>query len=315
MSETAVTTQKQPTGIKSVSSFLNSDAIKNKFTEVLGSKATGFIASVLAACNQNADLKNATTESIYSAALMAATLDLPVNPNLGFAFLIPYKKNIGKPNEITECQFQVAAKGFKQLAQRTGLYQRITDAIVYEGQLIKENPLIGFEFDWNKKTSDKIIGYVSYFRLINGFESTFYMPIDKMNAHALKYSQTFKSKTAWVKESSKWTTDFDAMALKTVTKLNLSKNGPLSIEMQKALLSDQSIIKDGGHKESGSIDVEYIDNDQSVIQKIESAKTVGELKKLDKHVTDELRDLYISRMDELKTKNKSESGQPTLNLP
>lgn len=274
--------ENKPTGIKGVSQFLNSEAIKTKFTELLGKKAQGFVASVLAACNSNELLKRATTESIYSAALMAATLDLPINPNLGFAFLIPYGKNVGKQNETVECQFQIAAKGFKQLAQRSGRFLLITDAIVYEGQLIEENPLTGFKFDWTKK-SDKIIGYVSYFRLINGFESTFYMSKEKVEAHAKKYSQTYKSSTAWVKESSKWTTNFDDMALKTVTKLNLSKNAPLSIEMEKAVLADQSVLNENG-------DSKYIDNQNEIqdpiiidheldraTQLLESCKTLIEL--------------------------------------
>ena len=277
-------------GIKSVSAFLNSEAIKSKFSEVLGSKATGFIASVLAACNMNNDLKNASTESIYTAALMAATLDLPINPNLSFAYLIPYKKNVGKPNEVVECQFQIGAKGFKQLAQRTGRYLIISDAVVYEGQLIEENPLTGFKFDWKLKKSDKIIGYVSYFKLINGFESTFYMSTETMNKHALRYSQTFRSKTQWVKESSKWTTDFDAMALKTVTKLNISKNGPLSIEMEKAMITDQAVIKD-----TDTLDVEYEDNkpDPAINREqermnllIKQAKTLDDLEVLGPDIDD-----------------------------
>lgn len=254
MSNEAVATTQQ-TGIKQVSTFLNSDAIKKKFAEVIGNNAPSFIASVLSACNSNNDLKNATTESIYSAALMAATLNLPINPNLGFAYLIPYKSKAGTPQEKVECQFQIGYKGFKQLAQRTGQYLLITEAIVYEGHLVSENPLTGFLFDWNAKKSDKVIGYVSYFKLLNGFESTFYMSTEKMTSHAGKYSQTFKSKTQWVKESSKWTTDYDAMSLKTVTKLNLSKNGPLSIEMQKAMITDQSVIHD-----VDSEDVSYPDN-------------------------------------------------------
>lgn len=277
-----------PQGIKTVSVFLNSDAIKSKFIEVLGQKATGFIASVLAACNMNADLKNATTESIYTAALMAATLDLPINPNLSFAYLIPYKKNVGKPNETVECQFQIGAKGFKQLAQRTGRYLTISDAKVYEGQLIEENPLTGYKFDWKLKKSDKIIGYVSYFKLVNGFESTFYMSAEDMTKHALRYSQTFRSKTQWVKESSKWTTDFDAMALKTVTKLNISKNGPLSIEMEKAMITDQAVIKD-----TDTLDVEYEDNrsdppkdhlQERMSLLIENAKTVADLDNLSANI-------------------------------
>jgi len=241
--------------IKNLSAFLNGDQIKSKFVEILGQRGTAFVASILSVCNTNNDLKNATPESIYTAALMAATLDLPINPNLGHAFLIPYKTKAGTPNEKVECQFQISAKGFKQLAIRSGQYAKISDAIVYDGQLVKENPLEGFEFDWKAKKSDTIIGYVSFFKLLSGFESTFYMSKSKMTEHALRYSQTFKSKTQWVKESSKWTTDFDAMALKTVTKLNLSKNGPLSVEMQKAMITDQGVIKD-----SDTLEVSYEDN-------------------------------------------------------
>jgi recombination protein RecT len=264
---------KPETGIKSLSSFLNGDQIKAKFTEILGARGTAFIASVLSVCNTSNDLKNATPESIYTAALMAATLDLPINQNLGHAFIIPFKSKAGTPNEKVEAQFQISAKGFKQLAIRSGQYKIITDAIVYEGQLVKEDPLQGFEFDWTKKESDTVIGYVAYFELISGYKSTFYMSKQKVTEHALKYSQTFKSKTQWVKESSKWTTDFDSMALKTVTKLNLSKNGPLSVEMQRAMVVDQAVIKNYD-KESDTLDVSYEDN------KLPDPVTVEELQQL-----------------------------------
>ena len=288
------------TGIKDISSFLNGDQIKAKFTEILGSKGQGFIASVLAACNLNAELKNATTESIYTAALMAATLDLPINPNLGYAFLIPYTTKKGTPEEKTVCQFQIAAKGFIQLAQRSGLYNRISNAVVYDGQLIEENPLTGYTFDWSKRKSDTIIGYVSYFRLINGFESTLYMTVKQCNDHGLRYSQTYKSKTQWVKDSSKWTTDFDAMSLKTVTKLNLSKNGPMSIEMQKAHISDQSIIKN-----DNLTDFEYVDNQEEKINKelerasllIQQAKDHDELKGFWDAFGDDLRSQLNDQME------------------
>ncbi|MFO0447597.1 MAG: recombinase RecT [Pseudomonadota bacterium] len=295
------------TGIKSLSSFLNGDAIKAKFTEILGSRGTSFVASVLSLCNTNKDLKNATPESIYTAALMAATLDLPINQNLGFAFLIPYKTQAGTPNEKVECQFQISAKGFKQLAIRTGQYLRISDAIVYEGQLVKEDPLTGFEFDFTKK-GEKVIGYVSYFKLITGYESTFYMTKEQVTAHALRYSQTFRSKVAWVRDQSKWSTDFDAMALKTVTKLNLSKNGPLSVEMQNAMVTDQSVIKD-----TDTLEVSYEDNvsdpmpeidkeEERMVLLINSASSLEELKALKKHVPDKLLDLYNETEIKLKEK-------------
>lgn len=235
---------------KPVADFLSQDNVKQKFKEILGKKAIGFVASVLAAVNSSDLLRNAEPATVYSASMIAATLDLPINPNLGFAFLIPYKTKQSDGSYKVVCQFQIAAKGFKQLAQRSGQYLRITDAIVYEGQLIEENPLTGYLFDWTKKKSENIIGFVSYFKLINGFESTLYMTKEQTAKHGAKYSKTFKG--------GKWETDFEAMSLKTVTKLNLSKNGPMSIEMQTATLSDQSIIKENG-------DYEYVDNTQDAI--------------------------------------------------
>lgn len=303
MSTTAI--EKQQTGVKSISAFLNGDQIKSKFTEILGTRGPSFIASVLSVCNSNNDLKKATPESVYMAALMAATLDLPINQNLGFAFIIPYKTKSGTPEEKVEAQFQLSARGFKQLAIRTGQYRIISDAIVYAGQLVKEDPLQGYEFDWSKKASEKVVGYVSYFELVSGYKSTFYMSKEQVMQHALKYSQTFRSKTQWVRESSKWSTDFDAMALKTVTKLNISKNGPLSVQIHQALVTDQSVIKD-----ADTLDVSYEDNqkpepievnkeEERIAMLINECKSLEDLKRLQKNVPDSLLDLFNEKSLEL----------------
>lgn len=230
------------TGVKSLSTFLNSDAIKGKFTEILGQKGIGFISSVLSIVNSNKQLKNADQNSIYTAALMAASLDLPINPNLGFAYIVPYNAKQEDGSYVQVAQFQLGYKGFKQLAQRTGLYRVLNSTDVREGEILYHNRLSGeIEFNWDldpNRFNKKIVGYVSYFQLTNGFISTFYMTTEEVTAHAKKYSQTFKKYGTGL-----WKDEFDAMASKTVTKLNLSKNGPLSIEMQRAVLADQAVIK------------------------------------------------------------------------
>ena len=233
------------TGTKAVSQFLNQSNVLQKFADLLGTKAQGFIASVISAVNSNDLLKGATNESVYSAALMAATLDLPVNQNLGFAYFIPF--NNRKANK-QECQFQIGYKGFIQLAMRSGQFKTISATPIYENQLVSENPLTGFVFDFTKK-SQNIIGYAAYFSLINGFEKTLYMNVEELKKHGVTYSQTFK------KGFGLWNDNFDAMAQKTVIKLLLSKYAPLSIEMQKAQIADQGVIRD-----VETMQVDYVDN-------------------------------------------------------
>lgn len=287
-----MTTEIQKTQKASAVSLLQRDDVKKKFAEILGAKSAGFITSVLSAVNQNAMLKNAVPESVYMSAMMAAALDLPVNPNLGFAYIIPYNSRVKGENGnqdtwVTSAQFQMGYRGFIQLAQRTGQFKTISATPVYEGQLISEDPLKGFEFDWKAKASDKVIGYAGYFSLINGFEKTLYMTVEQLEKHGSKYSKTYSQ------SSSKWKTDFDAMALKTVIKLLLSKYAPLSVDspMAKAIVADQAIIKD-----VDTMDVEYTDTQsedvtetksEEQIQKerlIDLIKTSADDKEVDKHV-------------------------------
>lgn len=272
------------TGTKAVSQFLNQKNVLEKFSELLGTKAQGFIASVISSVNSNDLLKNATNESIYTAALMAATLDLPVNQNLGFAYFIPF--NNRKTNK-QECQFQIGYKGFIQLAMRSGQFKTIAATPILEGQLISENPLTGFEFDFKNK-GGQVIGYAAFFSLINGFEKTLYMSIDELKKHGTQYSQTFK------KGFGLWNDNFDAMASKTVLKLLLSKYAPLSIEMQKAQIADQSVIKN-----VDTMEIEYIDNKAlspseidkekelvNIINHLDNVKSIEELEILEESLVD-----------------------------
>lgn len=222
--------------------FFQKDGIKAKFQELLGKRSSQFITSVLQVTASNDLLKKATPESIYGAAVTAAVLDLPIQNNLGFAYIVPYGN---------QAQFQLGYKGLIQLALRSGQFKNISVCEIYEGQIVSENPLTGYVFDFTKKTSEKIIGYAAYFSLLNGFEKTEYMSKEKLEAHGKKFSQTYK------KGFGVWKDDFDAMAKKTVLKLMLSKYAPLSVEMQKAITFDQSVTKDGET-------VEYVDNLETI---------------------------------------------------
>ena len=225
--------------------FFAQDGVKKKFEELLGKRAAQFTTSVLQVVSANKLLQTASPESIYNSAAMAATLDLPINQNLGFAWIVPYKGN---------AQFQMGWKGFVQLAQRTGQYHRINVTEVYENQFKSYNQLTEeLDADFGLDGVGDIVGYVAYFKTITGFEKTVYWSKLKVNAHAMKYSQAYKSAnglTPW-----KDADQFHEMAKKTVLKNTLSKWGILSIELQQAAITDQSVIKD-----TNTLDVVYVDN-------------------------------------------------------
>lgn len=297
--------EKDLTPVQKTKALLERPEVQKKFIEMLGDKAAGFTTSVLSAMNQNDMLRNAEPNSVYMSALMAASVNLPINSNLGFAYIIPY--NVKTPTGyVVKAQFQIGYKGFKQLALRTGEFSRITETDVREGELVENNRLTGeIRFDWIQDEAErlqkKIIGYVSYFRLNNGFESTFYMSLEKVTEHAKKYSQSFK------KNYGVWKDDFDSMAMKTVCKLNLSKNAPLSIEhLHKAIAADQGVIKD-----AETLDIEYVDNTPAeevdpVINRIavmvEQAETIDQLEQIENEVgqiPDEVRPQFQIKFDEL----------------
>lgn len=239
--------------------LFNKDEVKAKFQELLGKRASSFITSVLQIVASNKYLQNADPNSVYHSAAVAATLDLPLNNALGFACIVPYnesyKDDNGKWQKRQVAQFQIMYKGFKQLALRSGQFVVMNVTDVREGEIKEQDRLRGYiEFEWVKEDVKRkalpIVGYVSYFELLNGYSKTLYMTVEELRDHAQEYSQTYQQK------KGKWVDDFDAMCRKTVIKLNLSKDAPLSIEMQKALIADQAVIKDS----SDTLDVDYVDN-------------------------------------------------------
>ena len=255
----------------STKQFFESEGIQAHMKKILGEKSKSFATSVLGIVNSNAQLQKCDPASIYQCALVATTLDLPLNQNLGFAYIIPYGD---------KAQFQIGYKGFIQLAQRSGQFLRINSAPIYEGQIVGNNPLTGYEFDFSVK-SDVLVGYAAYFKLLNGYEATLYMTVEELTKHGKKFSQTFK------KGFGLWATDFEGMARKTVIKLLLQRFAPMSIEMQKAEIADQSIVND-----AETLDISYEDNtpptaeqvsddkeNQRIIEFISKAVSYHELKK------------------------------------
>ena len=240
-----------PVKHKTLRELFNDPIIKTKVEQLIGKNSATFATSVMQIANSNALLRTAEPSSIFNAACMAATLNLPLQNGLGFAYIVPFRNN--KERKV-EAQFQIGYKGFIQLAQRSGQFKRLVALPVYKKQLLKKDFINGFEFDWEQEPEkdENPIGYYAYFKLVNDFSAELYMSHDDIVKHAQRYSQTFK------KGFGVWHDNFEAMALKTVMKLLLSKQAPLSVEMQQAVLADQAVVKDVENQEFN-----YADNIQN----------------------------------------------------
>ena len=252
----------------SIAQYVRNDTVSNRLNELLGKRAPQFVTSLVAAANANKMLNSCKPESVVSAALIAASMDLPINENLGFAYLIPYKTK--KYGEV--CQFQMGYKGFIQLAQRSGFYKTINASDVKEGEIASNNRLTGeIEFNWIEDSTErekaKTIGFIAYFRLLNGFEKSLYMTVEELEAHARKYSKNFAKYG-----SGLWKDSFDEMAKKTVLKLLLSKYGPLSTQLEKALKEDQTV--DGEYQDNPQTKPELSDSEK--VEIAEEAESIAE---------------------------------------
>lgn len=216
---------------QNVRQFLELPQYKARFGEVLGNRAPQFMASLVTLSNDY-NLAKCEPRSVIAAAMIAAVLDFPIEKSLGFAHIVPYGD---------KAQFQMAAKGYVQLALRSGQYHRLNakpvNAEAFEGYDEVGEPKIRWEFLDETKP---VIGYVVAWKLANGFTKVAYWPKGKVEAHAAQFSQAYKRK----KMDSPWFTNFDKMALKTVVMNELRAWGILSVQMQKAMVHDQAVHAD-----------------------------------------------------------------------
>lgn len=235
----------------------NTDAY---LTSVLAERKGEFINNLTAVVTNDAKLQACEPVTLMYAALKATALRLPLDPNLGQAYIIPYKNNRERK---TEAQFQIGWKGFIQLAIRSGQFQAINTTDIREGEMQGYDLMTG---EVNVKAipdreKKPVVGYLAYFKLTNGFAKSLYMTAEEIEQHATRYSQSYRGK---YKDSSLWATDKDAMAKKTVLKLLLNRFAPLSVDMQKAVQADQSVLHGDGK-------LEYVDNSKNQLAEMAQA--------------------------------------------
>lgn len=218
--------------------LVQSATVKARFEEVLKNRAPQFLSSLVSVVNDNRALQNVDQTSVLNAAMTAASFDLPVNPNLGYFYIIPYGST---------AQAQMGYKGYIQLAQRSGQYKRLNAVPVYEDEFGGWNPLTE-ELTYtphfkDRDANDKPTGYVGFFQLVNGFEKTVYWSRQQIDNHRKRFSKSGgKNEPKGV-----WASDFDAMALKTVIRNLITKWGPMTVDIQKATDADEESF--GGNSE------------------------------------------------------------------
>ena len=203
--------------------MIGSKSVQERFEKMLGKKSAGFLSSLLTLVNNNNLLQKANPTSVLAAAATAASLDLPVNPSLGLAWIVPYGNG---------AQFQLGYRGAIALAMRSGQMKSFVMTEVYEGECKCWNRFTE-TFEFGDRVSDNIIGYYARFETVNGFVKATFWTKEEVLKHAKRFSKSFNR--------GPWQTDFDAMAKKTVLLSIIKTYAPMSIEMQSAFESDGKV--------------------------------------------------------------------------
>ena len=240
--------------INQIKAILNADSVKQQFENALRENAGAFVASIIDLYASDTYLQNCDPNQVVMECLKAATLKLPINKQLGFAYIVPYKKG-----GVQIPQFQIGYKGYIQLAMRTGQYRTLNAGTILEGVKVESDMLTGEVRFTGAPTSQKPQGYFCHMELINGFKKTVYMTLAEITAHGKRYSKSFNS------ESSAWNSNFDEMAMKTCIRKLLGHYGVLSTEMLTALTSASDDEGDPESEIAGMGNAETIDIPLNVV--------------------------------------------------
>lgn len=256
-------TKKPQTGLQKFNAMLENTRTQDYLSSVLGEKKQTFVGNMVALVSNNKALSECDPSTIMFSCLKSAALDLSLDPALGLSYVIPFRDN---KNNTTVATWQLGARGYVQLSLRSAQFKNLNVRDVREGEIVGEDFVSG-EMQFKKLEKDRekapIIGYVAFMRLVNGFEKQLYMSVEELDAHAKRFSQTYrKGYGLWSDKDMR-----QAMCEKTVLKRLLSKYAPLSVEMRDAITSDSAVLGENGS-------VRYIDNEENAID-MEKAQQVS----------------------------------------
>ncbi len=265
--------------LQAFNSMMTCEATQKYLTQILSDRKNTLVNNLVALVSGSAQLQKCDRKTILYAGLKSAALNLPLDPNLGYCYIIPYKTYGGMV-----AQFQIGWKGFYQLALRSNKYKTVNVRDVRQGEIIGEDFMSG-ELQFKSlpiesRLQSPVVGYLAYIELLPpqgqtcGFHKSLFMSVTEIQNHAATYSKSYSTKLRNPEAAdSVWNTNFDAMAKKTVLKLLLSKYGPVSIEttdLQNGLASDQASIS--GDKLTYADNKETTANDQFAPEQTDDAK-------------------------------------------
>lgn len=244
MADTAVA-KAQPSqkalAVKNFQAVMNNSYYQSLLQSSLKENKGAFCTSLMEIFSSDEKLLQCKPNDLMAEALKAASLRLPLNKQLGQAYLLPFKnKGVMTPTLV------IGTKGYLQLAMRTGKYETINADVVYEGEFNHYDKVTGKLDLSGAQISNTPIGYFAYFKKKDGLTKLLYMTLDEVCRYAQQYSPTVKFsekvdaeklKEMALKQAANgsgegvgWYSNFESMAIKTVLRRLLSKWGELSIE-------------------------------------------------------------------------------------
>lgn len=258
MAETAVAT-KQPSqkalAVKNFQAVMNNSYYQSLLQNTMKENKGAFTTSLMELFTSDPQLMQCDPNALMGEAVKAAGLRLPINKQLGQAYIVVFNNKDKETGKIIPTPtLIIGTKGYINLALRTNKYININKGTVYEGEFMGFDKVTGSLDISGEKISDVPVGYFAYFKQKSGFEKIMYMTIDDVCKFAKTYAPTVKfSKITWqelkelaIKQSVEgkggglgWYAGFQDMAEKTVLRQLLSSWGELSVDAEQVINADE----------------------------------------------------------------------------
>lgn len=258
MAETAVATKQlsqKALAVKNFQAVMNNSYYQSLLQNTMKENKGAFTTSLMELFTSDPQLMQCDPNALMGEAVKAAGLRLPINKQLGQAYIVVFNNKDKETGKIIPTPtLIIGTKGYINLALRTNKYVNINKGTVYEGEFMGFDKVTGSLDISGEKISDVPVGYFAYFKQKSGFEKIMYMTIDDVCKFAKTYAPTVKfSKITWqelkelaIKQSVEgkggglgWYAGFQDMAEKTVLRQLLSSWGELSVDAEQVINADE----------------------------------------------------------------------------